>query len=132
MPSWDGLTRLGPALTLAGLCAASAFTPAGEDGGPVICPYRLITGGGWCPGCGASRAVRATTGLDLRAALTLNPWAVLLLAQTAVLTGWLAIRPDAARAWWRRNDVRLISLNVAIALTVWLARLLTGVIPPPF
>jgi hypothetical protein len=126
-----GLGRFAPAALLAGACAVSAITPVADDDGLVLCPYRLATGG-WCPGCGCTRAVRAVTRFDLGPALALNPWAVILMAQAFVLVGWMALAPERLGAWWRENDTRFLAANLVLGLAIWMIRVTTGSIPGPF
>ena len=123
--------QFGPAIGVACGCAAAAVLPIGDDDGTVLCPFRLATGG-WCPGCVATRAFRAMTHLDLGRAFTLNPWAILVLAQAIVFTSWLATAPESFRAWWDRFDMRVLSVNVTIALSFWVIRMALDQIPLPF
>ena len=127
----DQAKRYGPAIGLACGCAAAAVLHIGDEDGTVLCPFRLATGG-WCPGCGATRAFRAMTHLDVSRAFTLNPWAILVLAQALVFTSWLATAPESFRAWWYRFDMRVLSFNVTIALSFWVIRMALDQIPIPF
>lgn len=68
---------------------------------------------------------------DVNTSLALNPWTILLLAQATVISGWFLSAPQAARTWWARNDTRVLQVNLAVALVIWIARLATGVIPLP-
>lgn len=129
--AWIASRRVLPAIGLAGACALAAFSPVGDDEGQVLCPYRLATGG-WCPGCGCTRALGAVVRGDVGSSLALNPWTLLLLAQATVIAGWFLAAPEAASNWWRRNDSRLIHVNLAFAAILWIARLATGAIPGPF
>lgn len=123
--------RAAPAITLAGVCAVAAFTEAGSDDGVVLCPYRLATGG-WCPGCGCTRALSALVRGDIGTSLANNPWSMLLLAQATVLAGWVMAAPDSAKSWWKQRGMRLITANLVVAIVIWVARLASGVIPLPF
>jgi hypothetical protein len=116
---------------LAGVCVVAALSPVGEDDGQVLCPFRLATGG-WCPGCGGTRAVRSFVRADVATALTLNPWAVLVMAQAAVITGWVAAAPDAAMIFWNRWSQQFLIGNIVLALAIWGVRLSVGAIPLPF
>jgi hypothetical protein len=116
---------------LAGVCVVAALSPVGEDDGQVLCPFRLATGG-WCPGCGGTRAVRSFVRADVATALTLNPWAVLVMAQAVVITGWVAAAPDAAMTFWNRWSQQFLIGNIVLALAIWGVRLSVGAIPLPF
>jgi len=128
--AWINAKRALPAVGLAGACAVAALSPVGDTEGQVLCPYRLLTGG-WCPGCGCTRALSAIVRGDISTSLALNPWTILLLAQVAVISGWFLGAPEAARAWWARNDIRFLQVNITVGLIIWVARLATGVIALP-
>jgi len=110
--------RYAPAVGLTGLCLVAAFSPAGSDDGPVLCPYRLTTGN-LCPGCGCTRAVRAITRGDLAAALTLNSWAVLFVTQLFVFAGLFAAVPARTQTWWNTNKDYVILSNAVILILTW-------------
>lgn len=122
--------RVLPAAGLAGACALAALSPVGDSEGQVLCPYRLATGG-WCPGCGCTRALSAVVRGDVGTSLALNPWTMILLAQAIVMSAWFLSAPDRARAWLSRHDIRVIQANLVIGLTIWVIRLTTGEIPLP-
>ncbi len=123
--------RAVPAATLAGICAVAAFSEAGADDGQVLCPYRLATGG-WCPGCGCTRALGAFIRGDLGGSLAYNPWSILLFAQATVLTSWVLAAPEAAKSWWKKHNSHVLAINLAVAGIIWAVRLIWGVIPLPF
>lgn len=128
--AWIGPRRALPAVALAGACALAALSPVGDDEGQVLCPYRLATGG-WCPGCGCTRALSAVVRGDVGASLSLNPWTLVLLAQAVVMAGWFAAAPERMRAWWARNDTTVLTINLVVGLGIWITRLATGAIPLP-
>jgi len=123
--------RTVPAITLAGICAVAALTEVGAEDGQVLCPYRLATGG-WCPGCGCTRALGALVRGDVAASFAYNPWMMLVLAQASLLTGWVLAAPEAAKAWWSHRNKPVLAANLAIGLAIWAVRLTSGVIPLPF
>lgn len=125
--AWVGPRRALPALGLAGACVVAATSTVGEEG-QVLCPYRLTTGG-WCPGCGCTRALGAVVRGDVSGAFALNPWMLLILAQAIVISGWFLAAPTSARSWWQRNDTRLLQINLAAGAIIWISRLATGAIP---
>ncbi len=96
----------------------------------MLCPFRLATGG-WCPGCGGTRAVRSIVRADVAGAFALNPWALLVMAQATVLAGWVAAAPDAAMSFWHRWSNEFLIANIGLALAIWAVRLGTGAIPLP-
>lgn len=128
-PLW--LWRALPATVLIGACAAAALTEVSAEEGQVLCPYRLATGG-WCPGCGCTRALKAMMHGDLRGSMILNPWMLLVLFQATIISGFFLFMPDKARTWWRENDFLVAKVNLAAAGLIWAARLTVGDIPLPF
>ena len=128
---WIGSKRALPAVALAGACALAALSPVGADEGQVLCPYRLATGG-WCPGCGCTRALSAAMRADIGASIALNPLTLLILAQATLISGWFLATPTSARSWWQRNDTRVLQVNLVLAALLWIMRMSTGAIPLPF
>ncbi len=116
----------GPALALTGVATAwmavAALNPGDSGSGPVLCPFRLLTGLD-CPFCGATRAAASLAHLDLVGALDHNALFVLVILPVAVLA-WAVW---AARAW-RGRPAQLVadrSIQVLIAVTLgwWVLRL---------
>ena len=108
---------------------ALALTQGIEEG-PTICPFALGTGMA-CPGCGMTRAASWMLRGDLSSAVAYHPLvpAIALLA----MGGWIwfllrktgRVQPMSNRLL---NGV-LIATVVAL-LAVWVARLMTGSLPP--
>lgn len=126
-----GPSRAVPAVALASVCAVAGVATTAADDGPVLCPYRAATGG-WCPGCGCTRALGSIVRFDLSAAYHLNPFMFAVLAQAFALVGWITAAPDRALAWWGRHDIHVLQANIALALVIWAARIAAGAIPTPF
>lgn len=114
-----------PVGVLLGAGAAWATVAAmhpGEDG-PVLCPFRWVTG--WdCPFCGSTRAVSDLARGDVVRALDHNAYLVLALLPLGVL-GWWAW----ARSAWRGTTRPVASdraLWALMGLTAgwWILRLL--------
>ncbi len=74
------------ASVVAAACACLLSSAAVADG-PVVCPFRLVTGLP-CPGCGSTRAWVAVTNGYLPAALAFNPFATVLLVAVVGFAGW--------------------------------------------
>ena len=123
--------RAFPLVTLAGVSAVAAFSDAGADDGQVLCPYRLATGG-WCPGCGCTRALGALIRGDFDGSLAYNPWTTLLFTQLVVMFGWIYAAPTQAKTWWRANNTKVLAANLVVITAIWAVRLAFGVIPLPF
>ena len=126
-----GPRRAVPAVALVGACCVAAPTPIGDDEGQTLCAYRMTTGG-WCPGCGCTRALRSIVRVDLTSALQLNPWMLLIFVQAVALAGWIAVAPARALDWFARHDTRVLGVNLTVGLAIWATRMATGEIPTPF
>jgi hypothetical protein len=68
----------------AALAIACVVSPARVESGPVVCPFRLITGLP-CPGCGLTRSWVFIAHGDLGAALRANPFGYLAMAAAIAL-----------------------------------------------
>ncbi len=129
--NWVGMRRAMPALGFAGVCAAAAFTELSAEEGQVFCPFRLLTGG-WCPGCGCTRALKALVRGDVRDSLAMNPWTLVLFVQALLVSVALLVSPSRTVAWVQRHRVAIAATNLVIGLSFWGIRLAAGVIPLPF
>lgn len=106
------------ALAVAGLGATTGWR---ATGGPVLCPFRLLTGYP-CPLCGITRSVAALGAGDVEAGLAMNPLGVAVLPMAVVVLALVvvAVRRGTPIRW--RRDVVLTGL--AVATGVWLSGLL--------
>lgn len=111
--------------------AGGLVATASGDDGVVLCPYRRCTGG-WCPGCGATRAAHRLFTGDLAGAWSHHPWVVLAAAQllgvvVAVLLGPRlgARRRAGARSW----VMPALIANTVALLGIWAVRTSSGSIP---
>ncbi|MEO8694318.1 MAG: DUF2752 domain-containing protein [Acidimicrobiales bacterium] len=99
--------------------------------GPVLCPFRRVTGV-WCPTCGMTRAFAWMAHGDLHESLRYHPLAPVLLIEAAV---------GAMFLWYRRRAQKiegysaplpapllrgLIVANALLVLAVWVIRLKSG------
>lgn len=112
-------------LGLAATVGLAAVTSTLENG-PILCGFRLCTGG-YCPGCGGSRAAAALLVGDLGGAWQHHPWIVLIAAQIVVLA--------TVRALVGRLPIPLQPVlygNLVVGVGIWVLRLSTGAIPAPF
>jgi hypothetical protein len=82
----DRMVYAGMATSLA---ASPLLSPHTAASGPVLCPFRRITGMP-CPGCGMTRSFVALAHGDLGAALASNRLGPLLMAVFAVALVWKA------------------------------------------
>jgi len=125
---WPKLFRDIPVARYALVFIATAITwvgarrTEGYTTGPILCPFRLITGH-QCPFCGTTRSFGALVQGDIPGSIAYNPGGVLL---TIVILFWMispvkfrAVRARIAQFWWRISEpTRWILLAVMIAL-VW-------------
>lgn len=102
---------------------------ADRDDGVVLCPFRRCTGG-YCPGCGATRAANRLVRGDIGAAWGHHPWVVLAAVQVVVFGAVLAATvPGVRPARARRAALPLLVANTVLLVVIWLVRRSTGAIP---
>lgn len=101
----------------------------GTDDGPGLCIFRRCTGG-YCPGCGVTRASRHLTRGEFAAAWKDHPWVLFAAAQAIVLAGaWGVARVTARRIAWARL-LRVVAVANTLALVgIWIIRLVNESIP---
>jgi hypothetical protein len=100
---------------------------ASSDDGFVICPFRRCTGG-YCPGCGGTRALHRLGRGDVVGAWQHHPWAVLLAVQ-AVIIGVVLLFAAAWRDRLRQLLLPVAVANTILALGIWILRLQAGSVP---
>ncbi|MEZ5409972.1 MAG: DUF2752 domain-containing protein [Acidimicrobiales bacterium] len=128
------------ALAAAGAGALGAGLLALGEHGPVLCPFRLATGG-YCPACGMTRAVGHLIRGDVVGSWHMHPFLLLILGQAAVIAaawGVAELRrsrsgaPNPVLALLRRRADTLQLVNGGLLLALWVIRLATHAIPAPF
>lgn len=125
------LQRIDPTIATGlgfGAVAALAVGSSTVDEMPVLCLFRRCTGG-YCPGCGGSRAAIALLRGDVAGSWAHHPWVLLLVLQSVALTG--AILSGKAH-FTQRVRHRLLIGNLGMGLAIWALRLALGIIPIPF
>ena len=117
-----------PMLALgAGLISIAAAT--GDETDATICLFRRCTGG-YCPGCGGSRAAWALLRGDIARSWALHPWVSVLAIQ--LLVAAVAALMIGVGPLRRRFLVPALAANLALGIAIWIARLASGAIPIPF
>lgn len=114
----------------AGFVAAAGVAAAGTPSGPVLCPWRSITGTP-CPGCGTTRAAASLLRGDLAVSWDHHPLVLLLAVQAVVLAALVLLPPPRRLAPpLVAAGVRpLAAVDVVLAVALWLFRLATGATP---
>ncbi|CAB4701061.1 unannotated protein [freshwater metagenome] len=110
---WPALFREIPAARYALVLFATALTwvgarrTEGYTTGPILCPFRLITGH-QCPFCGTTRSFGALVQGDISGSIAYNPSGILL---SIVILFWMIspaklreVRVRIAQAWWRISE----------------------------
>jgi uncharacterized protein DUF2752 len=99
------------------LLAAAALPENAVDDGPIVCPFRRLTGRP-CPACGLTRSWSAALHLHGRDSVRHHPLGWLALGVAA----WFAL-DERAEARLGRADPRVLSALGGTWLAVWLTRL---------
>ncbi len=124
LATWHRYGLVGAGVIVLGL------TASGDDG-PVLCPFRICTGG-YCPGCGMTRGIGAALRGDLVGSWRHHPFVLVAAIQVAiVLAVWAVVDPERWRSLRARSSV-LVAANAAVVVGIWGFRLATGAIPAPF
>jgi len=126
-PRTVGVTAVG----VIGVVAVGAQL-GGTDDGVSVCTVRHLSGG-WCPGCGATRAARHLLHGQVGAAWRDHPWVLLAAAQVLVIGAMLAVViARRERIVVRRRWITAVGLaNVAALAVTWVVRVASGAIPSP-
>ena len=110
---------------LLGAAGIATVALLSSDDGPILCPFRRITGIP-CAGCGLTRCAGELARFDVAGAFGVHPLGPVVLAQLVVVLALWLVRPERVRERW------VVPLDVAngVALfAVWLVRNATGDIP---
>ena len=124
-PDRRALAPVAAGLAVAGTLVAAA----GSDDGVALCPFRWCTGG-YCPGCGATRAANRLAHGDLQSSWSHHPWVLLAMAQVVVVAVVAAgLASTRRRRLLRRIAIPLVVANTALLIGIWVVRLSAGSIP---
>jgi hypothetical protein len=117
------------------VAAAGAFLMAGltasSDDGVVLCPLRRCSGG-YCPGCGITRASGQLIRGDVAGSWRQHPFLLLALAQLGLLTATWSVVGERHRTRLRRYALPAVVANTVLLVALWVARMLMGAVPVPF
>lgn len=121
----DRLILLSP-LAAIGLMVAA---PAMEEG-PTFCPFALSTGMA-CPGCGMTRAAGQLLRGDLASAVNYHPLVPAIALMATVGWGWFVLRKTGTVGPISNRLLNgILTVTLVALVTVWIARLATGSLPP--
>jgi len=130
-PRRAGFPAMTRTIAAAGALVAVALVSSSDDG-PVLCPYRRCTGG-YCPGCGLTRAAGQLIRGDVAGSWSHHPFLLIALAQTVAGAALTAATPASRRSSRLRVAMLPVAAaNAVVLLVIWTARLATGAIPLPF
>jgi hypothetical protein len=100
------------------------------EGGPTLCPFALCTGIA-CPGCGMTRAASHLIRGDVSGALGYHPLILLIAALSVMGTAWYLLRRMGKAGPIPNRWVNtILVLTGVMLLGVWVARALSGTLPP--
>lgn len=128
-------TEITAALGVGGLVVAALLPAGGIEDGPILCPFRFLTGLP-CPGCGLTRSWVYLMHGDLGSALASNWFGPVLIVAVLALTlvtvrARLVRRPPVDLDKLVKNPVVLGLFGLFLVYgTVRLVLTLTGAIPP--
>ena len=99
-----------------------------EDDGMVLCPFRVLSRGAYCPGCGATRAAGHLLRGDIAQSWIEHPFVLLAALQTLIIGVFVVVsllRGAVPRIPWTTTIVT----NIIVLMLVWTFRSAVGVIP---
>jgi hypothetical protein len=116
-------------IALLAVGAVLAVDAGGTDDGAGVCVFRRCTGG-YCPGCGMTRAARHLTRGEIGAAWQDHPIVVLVAAQGALGAALFAgVRRLRTRLLSVRTLAVVAAINGVLLIVIWVVRLADGSIP---
>ena len=114
--------------TFVGTLAAVAAVVLVEDDGAVLCPFRVLSRGAYCPGCGATRAAGHLLRGDIAQSWVEHPFALLAGLQTLVIGVYVVaslLRGAVPRIPW----IAILVTNTTALTLIWTIRAAIGIIP---
>ena len=130
----DGISVRSVAGATAGLSAGAAaalVSVSVEGDGLVLCPFRIITGGAYCAGCGVTRAVGHLMLGDLAQSWAMHPMALILGVQLLIFGAFYlyALHSGLTAVIRKINWNRLVMANGVLLVLIWCVRAANGSIP---
>ena len=90
------------------------------------CPFRMLTGGLRCPGCGSQRAIHALLHLDFKEAFLYNPLVVISIPFLVLLALAAITKDTSPKLYERVNSGLLTKILLVIILGWWVFRNVAG------
>ncbi len=111
--------------------AAVAVAVLFEDGDVVSCPFRLLSSGAYCPGCGATRAAGHLLRGDVAQSWVEHPFILLAGIQALMIVLYVVVsflRGAVPKIPW----IAILVTNTIALIFIWAIRVAMGIIPIPW
>lgn len=90
------------------------------------CPFRMLTGGLRCPGCGSQRAIHALLHLDFKEAFLHNPMIIISIPFLVLLAAALILKDTHPGLYKKMNSSLLAVLLLILMIFWWIFRNIVG------
>ena len=91
------------------------------------CPFRMLTGGLRCPGCGSQRAIHALLHLDFKEAFLHNPMIIISIPFLVLLAAALILKDTHPGLYKKMNSSLLAVLLLILMIFWWIFRNIVGI-----
>lgn len=91
------------------------------------CPFRMLTGGLRCPGCGSQRAIHALLHLDIKDAFLYNPMVIISIPFLILLVTASIIKDTHPGFYKKMNSSLLVKLLLILIIFWWIFRNIAGI-----
>lgn len=91
------------------------------------CPFRMLTGGLRCPGCGSQRAIHALLHLDFKEAFLHNPMVIISIPFLILLVTASIIKDTHPGFYKKMNSSLLVKLLLILIIFWWIFRNIAGI-----
>ena len=90
------------------------------------CPFRLLTGGLRCPGCGSQRAIHALLNLEFKEAFLHNPMVIISIPFLLLLAAASIMKDSQPDFYNKMNSSLLSKLLLVLFIGWWIIRNIFG------
>jgi hypothetical protein len=91
------------------------------------CPFRMLTGGLRCPGCGSQRAIHALLHLDFKEAFLHNPMIIISIPFLILLAAAFILKDTHPGLYKKMNSSLLTILLLILMIFWWIFRNIAGI-----